>query len=644
MSTCCRNSCPASKFALPLLVLLCLLALWTVGVSPAVASEVGIVAAYPFDDGEGSTAADPRGGHDGTTEGAKWVTGKYGTALDFNGEGDCVTVPYGGSLSFENDFTIDGWVRPDTSSGVWPLVSTGWSPNFLLSANSSGLSLFYVAENGSGFAELNGSAELPSNVWSHFAVTIEAEEVKLYVNGEFVESGPSPGRILSAAVMEIGCAAGSNSFSGLIDEIRIYARAISQAEIEEDMETEVGSGAGPGSAAESETTTATSIKTTKATLNGKIATKGVATTYQFEYGTTTSYGATIPVTPLGVEGNLSPVEVSQTPTSLTPDTTYHYRLVVSNSVGGGSGADKTFTTASPPETIIDSGVLGSTNNIDPTFVFHSPEALASFECRMDGGSWAACESSGYTSNWKRSPRVRTENAPENLNSAAAYCARSERKEKKANRSALASPKRIYRWQTSDISPRRRRCLYRVTLDSVPWSAAARSAASSKPGRPHPREAAKLLKIEAANEAEEDKESLAISWIFWVDGATGLPIKASLQEGTEPAVVTYYDYDSGLEEAANLASDFFALEQPAEPSESCISSGQLRGWSYNPAAFVYPDPQFNSVVMTEAGPLTPALGSAIDGYEPRAELTEDGVEPSTAADEEDWNGKSTGSPN
>ena len=63
---------------------------------------------------------------------------------------------------------------------------------------------------------------------------------------------------------------------------------------------------------------------------------------------------------------------------------------------------------------------------------------------------------------------------------------------------------------------------------------------------------------------------------------------------------------------------------------------MGGWSYNPAAFVYPDPQFNSVVMTEAGPLTlRPLGSAIDGDEPRAELTEDGVELlSTAADEED----------
>ena len=75
--------------------------LWTVGVSPTLASEAGILAAYPFDDGEGSTAADPRGGHDGTTEGAKWVTGEDGTALDFYGEGDCVTVPYGGSLSFQ---------------------------------------------------------------------------------------------------------------------------------------------------------------------------------------------------------------------------------------------------------------------------------------------------------------------------------------------------------------------------------------------------------------------------------------------------------------------------------------------------------------------------------------------------------------
>ena len=131
---------------------------------------------------------------------------------------------------------MDGFARtPLAESGLWSAPDALQLPAF---REQLCLTLFYVAENGSGFAELNGSAQLPSNVWSHSAVTIEAEEVKLDVNGESVESGPSPG-FLSAAVMEIGCAAGSNSFSGLIDEIRIYARAISQAEIEEDMETEV---------------------------------------------------------------------------------------------------------------------------------------------------------------------------------------------------------------------------------------------------------------------------------------------------------------------------------------------------------------------------------------------------------------------
>jgi predicted lipoprotein with Yx(FWY)xxD motif len=85
-------------------------------------------------------------------------------------------------------------------------------------------------------------------------------------------------------------------------------------------------------------------------LKGTIYTYESDTHYRFEYGTTTSYGASVPV-PDGDAGTQSIVTVAQTVTGLQPGTTYHYRLVASNAGGTGMSPDATFsigTAEAPP--------------------------------------------------------------------------------------------------------------------------------------------------------------------------------------------------------------------------------------------------------------------------------------------------------
>jgi len=83
-----------------------------------------------------------------------------------------------------------------------------------------------------------------------------------------------------------------------------------------------------------------------ATLTGRVDTSGQPTTYRFEYGLTDEYGATAPV-PDGVLGaGQESQQVSGTLTGLEPATTYHYRLVASNTTGTAEGENHTFTTAS----------------------------------------------------------------------------------------------------------------------------------------------------------------------------------------------------------------------------------------------------------------------------------------------------------
>ena len=80
-------------------------------------------------------------------------------------------------------------------------------------------------------------------------------------------------------------------------------------------------------------------------LKGNVYNYGGTTTYHFEYGTTTEYGTSVPV-PDAEASTALVSSVSEQITGLMPDTTYHWRLVSTNSVEGtGASADQTFSTA-----------------------------------------------------------------------------------------------------------------------------------------------------------------------------------------------------------------------------------------------------------------------------------------------------------
>ncbi|HET7485864.1 MAG TPA: SMP-30/gluconolactonase/LRE family protein [Solirubrobacterales bacterium] len=87
---------------------------------------------------------------------------------------------------------------------------------------------------------------------------------------------------------------------------------------------------------------ASAVTDSAATLNGAVNPNGKETTYHFEYGTSTSYGSSVPVPDAGAGVGSKPVEVSRELTGLTAGATYHYRLVASNSEGTTYGADRHF--------------------------------------------------------------------------------------------------------------------------------------------------------------------------------------------------------------------------------------------------------------------------------------------------------------
>ena len=103
---------------------------------------------------------------------------------------------------------------------------------------------------------------------------------------------------------------------------------------------------------------ASSVTGGQATLNGLLDPNGAETTYQFEYGTSTSYGTSIPASPSSAGSGAAAKAVSASVTGVAPGTTYHYRLVATNSSGTIAGEDQSFRTAKPTVTGVGP-VMGS---------------------------------------------------------------------------------------------------------------------------------------------------------------------------------------------------------------------------------------------------------------------------------------------
>ena len=97
------------------------------------------------------------------------------------------------------------------------------------------------------------------------------------------------------------------------------------------------------------TSAASAATANSATLNGSVNPNGFATAAIFQWGTTTAYGSSIPLSAISVGSDTSTHNVySPTLTGLNPNTTYHFRLFASSSGGVSYGTDQAFTTAQIP--------------------------------------------------------------------------------------------------------------------------------------------------------------------------------------------------------------------------------------------------------------------------------------------------------
>ena len=214
----------------------------------------GLVAAYSFNEGSGTTVADASGaGNTGITTNTTWTTaGRAGGALTFNGSSSWVTVNDSPSLDLRTALTLEAWVRPTTLGATYRTVVIKQQATQLIydlyANNKSGRptgNVYNAKDN-----ETQGAATLPLNTWTFLADTWDGTTLRLYVNGTQVSSLAVSGTMpTSTAPLRIGGNSLWNEwFAGQIDEVRIYNRPLAPAEIQSDMNTPVAPDTTPPSA------------------------------------------------------------------------------------------------------------------------------------------------------------------------------------------------------------------------------------------------------------------------------------------------------------------------------------------------------------------------------------------------------------
>ncbi len=307
----------------------------------------GLVAAYSFNEGSGTTVSDSSGnGNNGTISGATWTTsGKYGSALSFNGRSSRVIINDSASLHLSSGMTLEAWVSSTSVPASWEDVIYKQNDIYFLEAGS-GVSKHPPAI-GATFAShgdqyLAGVSSLAANTWTHLAATYDGTTLLLYVNGVQVASRAVSDSITSStqALQIGGDAAYGQYFTGIIDEVRVYNLAITAAEIQNDMVTPILQTTDTQPPTAPSNLTATSSSPTAVNLSWTASTDNVGVTgYLLER--CQGSGCT------SFSQIATPTGITYSDTGLTASTSYSYRVQATDAAGNLSTFSNVATVVTP---------------------------------------------------------------------------------------------------------------------------------------------------------------------------------------------------------------------------------------------------------------------------------------------------------
>jgi len=172
------------------------------------------------------------------TNDSQWTTGQIDGALDFDGVNDYVQIAGYKGVTGTQSRTVTAWIKTSTNGSIISWGSSGGDgQKWLARLDQTNGALRIAVQGGS----IVGVTDISDNQWHHLAAVLDDDgspdvsEIKLYVDG--IEEGYSsilPQAIDTATANDvaIGAIDSSGYFDGLIDDVRIYDRALSPTEIQ----------------------------------------------------------------------------------------------------------------------------------------------------------------------------------------------------------------------------------------------------------------------------------------------------------------------------------------------------------------------------------------------------------------------------
>lgn len=206
-------------------------------------ADPSLILSLSFDEVAGGKVIDQsQYGNDGILVGdPELVKGRFGNALEFNGVSDWVEISHDDSLTVDRNVTVMAWIQTPRHNGP---ANAPWQ-GIVAKGNNPRSYSFYTEAGGSlhlsvgDFQGSDSNRKVKLNEWQHVVAQVDDGVHRYWINGinagSFNVNAVLPGRADRAAVLIGNSHEASRAFLGLIDEVHIWNRALSEAEILERM-------------------------------------------------------------------------------------------------------------------------------------------------------------------------------------------------------------------------------------------------------------------------------------------------------------------------------------------------------------------------------------------------------------------------
>lgn len=200
----------------------------------------GLLGHWTFDDGSGSTARDVSGrsNHGSVMGNAKWTKGVIGGALVLDGKDDFVSIANENAFDITGNITVTAWIRVESFTKSWQAIVTkgdrAWRLHRAGSKGSVGFACSDLSRDQVG--DLLGMINVADGEWHHVAGVHDGDSTLVFVDGVLdasIQSSPNISVNDYPVLIGANAQASSRLFHGLIDDVRIYDRALSIDELRE---------------------------------------------------------------------------------------------------------------------------------------------------------------------------------------------------------------------------------------------------------------------------------------------------------------------------------------------------------------------------------------------------------------------------